>query len=899
MILDEGQEGETLSYVNSVARAITSHDPHLADDLAQDVILVALVSSPREDARRRPWLRAITKNTLRYARFKDATQPRHSTNSGEDLERKRGRELDPAQSLSQADIKAKVQKLLRTLPAELQEIVRMRAIDELSSREVAARLDLPVETVRTRYRRSLATLREAADREVGEDALREWSTPAWLVWWLPKRAALASLGILSVLVVGAVVLWDRMPGAAEAGVPIEAPEELAAVGEPGSQPVELGTLPVDGREPAAAPADLHSSSDAKTAVEIAPRIDLKVRVVDADGQPIPGTEVYRLDDATNQTEGLGQTDAAGLLEVRVPLTSSWVAARGAVGVSSPAAYLDQPMVEDQGGELQLILEDHPVAWHGISFPGDVPAESRVVVTRHDRPRTTTGQSLNRGMYRSSSWLPPWRRADGAYGVRPVQGVTFIALDGAGEPWWVSREHRLTHPWEPVLEAKSPYTVEGQLVDSEGLPIPGLDVFVVGGAAYELITLKATTDESGRFRLAGCADDRVRLRTDFGKSVLARRPAEGDHVDIGEWKIRRVTLDVEAAGSPGPWTCTLFRSSIRQGLPELNPSLTDYTIQVSADSSQERCSLEIPREIVGATILVEASAGDDARAVFVRRPKEGWTDGHLSVDLTEAHPVRLQAHVSTDRFPVRGVWVEEEFTWTSPALADPVTGLLSSAALPAGRWSLKLVDRFSLTAKSDAATVQAGADHDFGVLPIDAGRARVTLPPRDSNAPSRGGVLRVTGVASGDLATIFLKAGELVPLEIMTELPAGQFRFSLDMKGEDGAVGEATVERGMISDVTLSREHLFVALGCANVFGKVVSGASLKLIDPTGYELWRAPVPDQTGQVGETMWFTIPRLPGAQLCLERSDGIVVPDLIGALEVPGTVLLPFAEWSGLEE
>ncbi len=957
MTLDEGYEGESQRYVHSVARAITKGDPHAAEDLAQDVFLISLVKSPRDESRRRPWLRAITRNTLRYARFKDAVQPRQLNDTETELRAIPGRELDPAVSITRAEIASGLQELLLELPEKQREIVRLRAIEGLGPGEVAARLGVPVETVRTRYRRSLVALRQAADRRVGEDAVREWQPPAFLAWIWPKRVALSAIGLTSMVLVGAVWLWNREAAldAPEALQPVEAPGKLAAAaptedvnalpsaervhamptlaraelllsadGEPmgatelvlRSAPGEVvvgqtdanGSLELEGLEPGRWTA-WHQGRpiDSKTLesganpweLEVALRRTIKVRVVDREGQPKPLIEVHRLDDATNRTEPLGLTDAAGFLEAHVPFTGSWVAARGNPGASSAAAYLDQPMVEDHGGALQLVLEDHPVSWHQVRFPGDVPAESRVVVARHFRPTTTTGQLLGRGMRRSSVWLPPWRRSDGAYGVRPEQGVTLIAHDEAGEPWWISREHRLTHPLEPILDAHPPLAVAGRLVDVEGLPLAGLEVAVVGGATYGMTSLKAATDRDGRFLISGCPGDLVRLRSEYGRQAQARRPAEGEVVDIGPWEIRRVTLDVRIVGSQGPWKCTLFRTGIRKGLPELNPSLVDFTYPVFAAPGEEALRVEIPREIVGATILIERGVGADARATLVKRPGRGWVEGPLTVDLTDAHPVQLHAQLAMDRFPVRAVWIEEDSLWTSPALADPESGLVRSAPLPSGRWSLRLVDRLSLTARSEVATVAAGERHDFGVLRVDAGRARVRVPGAGLGKPSKGGRLQVDGVDSLFSATEFIPAGELAPLEITTELPAGQFRFALSMNGEVPAVGEATVEEGFIADVDLSQEQMFVGLGCANLLSERVSGASLKLLDAEGNEVWRESVPDQGDQLGHTMWFDVPRIVGTRLCTALSDGAVVPDLLHQLETPGVVLLPFEEWRGTKQ
>jgi RNA polymerase sigma-70 factor (ECF subfamily) len=56
---------------------------------------------------------------------------------------------------------ARVRRLARGLPAELQTVLDLAYFEGLSSREIAARLDLAVGTVKSRMARALGTLRDA------------------------------------------------------------------------------------------------------------------------------------------------------------------------------------------------------------------------------------------------------------------------------------------------------------------------------------------------------------------------------------------------------------------------------------------------------------------------------------------------------------------------------------------------------------------------------------------------------------------------------------------------------------------------------------------------------------------------------------------------------------------
>lgn len=957
MIFKEGQEGDTVNYVGSIARANSTGDPHLADDLTQEVLLVALANAPRDMNRLLPWLRAIVLNKLKFARFKSASQPRLSTNADDDLECMRGRELDPIEALSQAELKERVQKLLLALPSRHQEVVRMRALEGLPPREVAERLDMSVETVRTIYRRSLAVLREGAEREFGAHAPGGLRSPAVLFWGLPKRAVWSAFALTSAFIVGAVGLWKLQvePDFPESLAPIDAQVDLAA----GIASGDLMTLPAETRVPAGrlrAQVDLRVFDEGQAAVgeeialmsdagsvvlgrtdeggalqlrDLAPgpwaalhrgkvigskeiesganlwdlQVDLKlgmqVTVVDLDGGPRPGIEVHRYDDLTGRSSLLGQTDAAGRFEGQVPCAGSWVAARGPVGRSSRATYLNQPIIEGQGGELQLVLEDNPVSWHQIRFPDEVPLNSRDVVVRHGKPNSTTQQLINSGTHQSSLWLPPWRRADGAYGVRRGWGHVFAALDEAGHPWWISQENRKADPLDSILNVDLPFAVTGQLVNSLGLPVVGMEVFVTGGAVEGITNLRTTTDVDGRFRLAGCSGDGVNLQCELGRQVRAMRPVEGNLVDLGVWDVRPMTVvGLEALGSPGPWKCTTFKPNVRAALPKLTPSLLGVASEFRASSAFEHCRVEINRRTTGGAILVEAGAGESTRRTFVKRPREGWPTEPIRVDLGSARTVRLYAQIPKDRLPVRAIWVEDDLGWTSTALADPATGIISSAQLPAGRWSLKLVDRLGLLTTSDVAAVGAGKEYDFGALAIQSGRARISIPMGALGLQSPGGLLRVAG-QDNTVARVPIKAGGPIPLEMTVELPAGKCRFFLRMNGRYSAVGEATIERGFITDVTLSREHFFVEFASTEVQRPLLTDMSIKLVNSEGGEVWRASMPAPDSRTASRPWFIVPRIPNTELHAEHSDGTLVPNLLDGLEVVTHVSLPFERWSGSKE
>jgi len=70
------------------------------------------------------------------------------------------RESDPEQTLLEADQRAAVHRLIDALPEELRQPLALSTVQELNSREIAAILDIPEGTVRTRLMRARQMLKQ-------------------------------------------------------------------------------------------------------------------------------------------------------------------------------------------------------------------------------------------------------------------------------------------------------------------------------------------------------------------------------------------------------------------------------------------------------------------------------------------------------------------------------------------------------------------------------------------------------------------------------------------------------------------------------------------------------------------------------------------------------------------
>ena len=142
-------------------------DPATADDLVQETWVAALSTPPRRRASTRGWLTIVARNAARMRARAEARRARREASaarpvaapSTEDLlERERAR-----RSLLGAVFR---------LDEPYRSTIVLRFYEGLPPRDVAKRMQVPVETVRTRTRRALARMRVDLDEKQGDR--RNW-----------------------------------------------------------------------------------------------------------------------------------------------------------------------------------------------------------------------------------------------------------------------------------------------------------------------------------------------------------------------------------------------------------------------------------------------------------------------------------------------------------------------------------------------------------------------------------------------------------------------------------------------------------------------------------------------------------------------------------------------------
>ncbi len=151
---------EHVRFVRGIARSLL-FDEHEADDAVQDTLLRAL-EQPPEPGNMQGWLRVVVRNfALRRRREERRRKHREARKAPPD------HIASPEEAAARLEVQRRVLDAVRELPEPYRSTIVHRYLDELTREEIAERLGIPLETVRTRLRRALRLLRERLDQERG------------------------------------------------------------------------------------------------------------------------------------------------------------------------------------------------------------------------------------------------------------------------------------------------------------------------------------------------------------------------------------------------------------------------------------------------------------------------------------------------------------------------------------------------------------------------------------------------------------------------------------------------------------------------------------------------------------------------------------------------------------
>lgn len=471
------------AFVRNCLRRYRMREDEL-DDAVQDVFTAMLGRAGEQLDRTRavrPWLLGISRNMAFNARRRAARRTRL-------LERAPGPASPetPDEQVQRREASRLLERFLDRLdPDKLAPFVLLD-IEGLPARDVAARLELPVTTVRWRARAARAEL----ERLAGEQSPRRWAS--YLVWLWPWRSA--RLGPwLAWLVAAGVVLAVLGATSRPSPEPTAAAERIAA------SPSDRTTDP--------APPRLRLSASA-----LAPRPEAATiagRVLDEDGHPIVDARVCQAIDVTERTRSEDveprcvRSDALGRYHLD--------------GVTSGLHRIG-------ASALGFLPADHPGA-HGMGHLAVTPAGRHAgidIVLRRGggQVRGTvvdeTGGVVSGALVRAQDFTRfgrGWSSVttadeDGRFELWvPTGGV---ALSATADGYSTASGHANAPQDEVELRLMPEVVLAGRVVDRSGAPVTDIRVRANPEEhnADEIFAF-TTTDAEGRFELRRLGPGRYR------------------------------------------------------------------------------------------------------------------------------------------------------------------------------------------------------------------------------------------------------------------------------------------------------------------------------------------------------------------------------------------------------
>ncbi|MHC5065706.1 MAG: RNA polymerase sigma factor, partial [Planctomycetota bacterium] len=200
-------------------------DLDVAEDLTQDAMLAALRNPPDSGWAIQSWLRKVVQRGAVQARREKQRRDRR------ELVAARSEEAESTVDvLEQVDMQRSVVSAMLELDDIYSKTLALRFFEDLSYEEIGKKMEVSIETVRTRIRRGLSKLRKRMDREFGER--RAWAAPLLgidpssielppALPLGPTLAALAAAALLSLFIVDPLdLLGEDAPQVAEAPVEV-------------------------------------------------------------------------------------------------------------------------------------------------------------------------------------------------------------------------------------------------------------------------------------------------------------------------------------------------------------------------------------------------------------------------------------------------------------------------------------------------------------------------------------------------------------------------------------------------------------------------------------------------------------------------------------------------------
>lgn len=174
-------------------------DASRADDVVQQTLFQALRHPPRDAVALRGWLARVARNEARQIGRSEGARARREQRVG------RPRTADPTSDVvERAEMHRRVVDAVFGLEEPYRTVVLLRYFDGLEPKAIAAHLEWPAATVRTRLHRGLERLRVAMDEQAGGDR-RGWAFGLMAIVDWNEAARAGAGGALAGAAGGAIV----------------------------------------------------------------------------------------------------------------------------------------------------------------------------------------------------------------------------------------------------------------------------------------------------------------------------------------------------------------------------------------------------------------------------------------------------------------------------------------------------------------------------------------------------------------------------------------------------------------------------------------------------------------------------------------------------------------------
>jgi len=574
---------ENRAWVRALARRLLA-DENDVDDVEQETWAAALRSGPDEPRALRAWL-GVVASRFALQRLRRRTRRARLEESVAGPERV---ERSPADVLAEADAHGHVVAAVLALEEPYRTTVLLRYFEGLAIADVARKMDVPLETVRTRLRRAHERLRESLEDEnkralalllapLGATATPRAAPSSAATTRVPfvRAAALtaAGVGILS------FVAWTWTRDAVESDVAkSDADARIVTAADrdarPAAKPADPVAAPTRDRRDEKQPSPSETSTASSPPPAAPGAGDAWIAYDLADGKPLAA---FALRVTTSAGETTVTTDDAGripvdratVLDVASVESTTWTFARPTKGAVKDEASLWFWREREVTGTVRSADPATPLSPGGVQFAWQLPLFS----VQPSTPGNPVHWLREHGFDANADQRPTNVRADETGRVVgkaiAMRGAMLAAqADGFGPdaaPLVWNREGDCT----VTIEFRPTIRVVGRVLDTSGAPVVGERV------TLDSLTEAATQEESAR-TLSALIGGRKSCIAGYWRGswhVTSMESATTDVRGIFEFRTAATGTKVVALFKPGCLVC-------RQELGPLTKDVAPFEMRLA-------------------------------------------------------------------------------------------------------------------------------------------------------------------------------------------------------------------------------------------------------------------------------------------------------------------------------